>query len=56
MDYWWAYEQGVAAHLPLSMLQEENHGPRERARHLARTYEAIGEPAFPRLSTVHEKE
>lgn len=53
-DYWWAYEQGVAAHLPLPFLHEENRGPRERARHLARTYEAIGEPAFQRLSTADQ--
>ena len=53
-DYWWAYEQGVAAHLQLSMLQEANSGPLERAHHLARTYETIGEPAFQRLSTVDQ--
>jgi hypothetical protein len=53
-DYWWAYEQGVAAHLPLSMLQEENSGPMEQAHHLARTYEEFGEPAFQHLSTVHQ--
>ena len=53
-DYWWAYEQGIAAHLPLSMLQEANSGLLERAHHLARTYETIGEPAFQRLSTVDQ--
>ena len=53
-DYWWAYEQGVAAHLPLAMLQEENHGPEERALHLAKTYEAVGEPAFQRLASVNQ--
>jgi len=53
-DYWWAYEQGATAHLPVSMLQEENLGPRERARHLARTYEMNAEPAFQRLSTVNQ--
>jgi hypothetical protein len=53
-DYWWAYEQDVAAHLPLSMLQKENRGPLEQARHLAKTYETTGEPAFKRLSSVDQ--
>lgn len=53
-DYWWAYEPGVAAHLPLPMLQEANHGPLERAHHLARTYQTVGETAFQRLYTVDQ--
>jgi hypothetical protein len=53
-DYWWAYEQGVAAHLPLSMLQEKNAGLLERALHLAHTYETVGEPAFQRLARVDQ--
>jgi hypothetical protein len=53
-DYWWAYEQGIAAHLPLSMLQEKNAGLLERARHLAITYESVGEPAFQRLANVEQ--
>jgi hypothetical protein len=53
-DYWWAYEQGAAAHLPYSLLQEENHGPVERAHHLTRTYELVGEPAFQRLATLEQ--
>lgn len=53
-DYWWAYEPGVAAHLPLSILQEENRGPGERARHLASTYETVGEPAYQRLTRVDQ--
>jgi hypothetical protein len=36
------------------MLQEANSGPQERAHHLARTYETIGEPAFQRLATIDQ--
>ena len=53
-DYWWAYEQGVSAHLPLAFLKEENRSPLERARHLANTYMAVGEPAFQRLASLSQ--
>lgn len=53
-DYWWAYEQGSAAHLPLTFLNEVNRGLSERARHLANTYKTAGEPAFLRLASVEQ--
>ncbi|HSB65773.1 MAG TPA: DUF4304 domain-containing protein [Anaerolineales bacterium] len=53
-DYWWAYEPGVAGHLPLSILQEENRDLAERARHLATTYETTGEPAFQHLISLNQ--
>jgi hypothetical protein len=53
-DYWWAWEQGAAAHLPLSMLQEPNPGAVERALHLVRTWQESGQPAFVRLATVEQ--
>ncbi len=53
-DYWWAYETGVAAHLPLAFLNEKSSGAVERANHLVKTYELYGEPDFQRLSTVEQ--
>lgn len=51
-DYWWAFEQGVKAHLPLGMLDKANLGPVEEAHHLLHTFETYGESRFQTVATV----
>ena len=51
-DFWWGYERGVAAHLPLGMPGGEGATAADRAEHLARTYWEEGEPAFESLRTT----
>ncbi|NJN95832.1 MAG: DUF4304 domain-containing protein [Anaerolineales bacterium] len=51
-DYWWAFEQGVKAHLPPGLLDKTNTGPVEEARHLINTFETYGEPRFQTVTTV----
>ena len=51
-DYWWGYEEGVAAHLPFGMAGSKGQGPIEKARDLMKTYEAYGEPRFQSVMTV----
>lgn len=45
-DYWWGYEEGVAAHFPFRMEGGKGQGPIEKARDLMKTYDAYGEPRF----------
>jgi len=51
-DYWWGYENGVAAHLPFRMEGGKGQGPIGKARDLIKTYEAYGEPRFQSVMTV----
>ncbi len=51
-DYWWGFESGVKAHLPLSFLDQKQQGPVKQARHLIETYTAYGEPYLQSLMTV----
>lgn len=51
-DYWWGYEEGVAAHLPFGMAGGKGQGPIEKARDLMKTYEAYGEPHFQSVTTI----
>lgn len=51
-DYWWAFEQGVKAHLPLGLLDKASTGPVEAAHHLIHTFETYGEPRFQTVATV----
>jgi hypothetical protein len=53
-DYWWAWEQGAAAHLPLSMLAGAHSSPLDAAYHLVETWVEHGEPALARLSSPHQ--
>lgn len=53
-DYWWGYEESLAAHLPFGMEGGKGREPIEKARDLIKTYEAYGEPRFQSVMTVED--
>jgi hypothetical protein len=51
-DYWWEYEEGVAAHLPYAMEGGRGTGPIGKAHHLIATYETYGGPRLQSVTTI----